>query len=84
MATYAPELDSTATKKEGVEDYNNASNIEEYSDPIDSKHQPLSDKPTATPEECKRVLRKIDWRMLPLMCCCYGIQFVSFTRLSYT
>lgn len=30
-----------------------------------------------TPEEDKRVLRKIDWRLLPLMCTIYGLQFVS-------
>ena len=31
----------------------------------------------------KRLLRKIDWRLMPLMCIIYGIQFIDKTTLSY-
>jgi ACS family allantoate permease-like MFS transporter len=30
-----------------------------------------------TAEESARVVRKIDWHVMPLMCLVYGIQFVS-------
>lgn len=31
----------------------------------------------------RRLLRKIDWRLMPLMCIIYGVQFVDKTTLSY-
>jgi len=31
----------------------------------------------------KRLLRKIDWRLMPLMCIIYGVQFIDKTTLSY-
>lgn len=36
-------------------------------------------------KESKRVLRKIDWHLMPLMCVVYGLQFVSgcWPRLDY-
>lgn len=32
---------------------------------------------------CRRLLRKIDWRLMPLMCTIYAIQFLDKTTLSY-
>ncbi|KWU44746.1 membrane transporter [Rhodotorula sp. JG-1b] len=36
-----------------------------------------------SPEENKRLLRKIDFNILPLLCCIYLIQFLDKTALSY-
>lgn len=33
-------------------------------------------------KESQRVLRKIDWHLMPLMCVVYGLQFVSDLHLS--
>jgi len=39
---------------------------------------------TYTPEEEAALLRKIDWHLLPLLCCVYGLQFLDKTTLSYS
>ena len=36
-----------------------------------------------TPQEDKRVLRKIDWRIMPLLLTIYSLQFLDKTTLSY-
>lgn len=36
-----------------------------------------------TPEEEKRLLRKIDWHMMPLLCLVYGLNYLDKTTLSY-
>ena len=36
-----------------------------------------------TPQEDKRVLRKIDWRIMPLLLIIYSLQFLDKTTLSY-
>lgn len=36
-----------------------------------------------TPQEDKRVLRKIDWRLMPLLLTIYSLQFLDKTTLSY-
>lgn len=36
-----------------------------------------------TPEEEKRLLRKIDWNMMPLLCLVYGLNYLDKTTVSY-
>lgn len=38
---------------------------------------------TLTPEEEKRLLRKIDWNLMPLLCLVYGLNYLDKTTLSY-
>lgn len=38
----------------------------------------------ATPAECKRVLRKIDWYLLPMMCTCYCLTYLDKTCIQYS
>lgn len=38
---------------------------------------------TLTPEEEKRLLRKIDWNIMPLLCLVYGLNYLDKTTLSY-
>ncbi|KAI1332892.1 major facilitator superfamily transporter allantoate [Xylariaceae sp. FL0255] len=36
-----------------------------------------------TPEEERRLLRKIDWHLMPLLCAVYGLNYLDKTTLSY-
>ena len=36
-----------------------------------------------TPEDEKRLLRKIDWNLMPLLCLVYGLNYLDKTTLSY-
>jgi len=36
-----------------------------------------------TPEEEKKLLRKIDWNIIPLMCIVYGLNYLDKTTVSY-
>ncbi len=38
---------------------------------------------TLTPEEEKRLLRKIDFNLMPLLCLVYGLNYLDKTTLSY-
>ena len=40
--------------------------------------------PAISPEDDKRVLRKIDFRLLPIFCAIYALQFLDKTALTYT
>lgn len=37
-----------------------------------------ADEPELTPQESKRLRRKIDWRLLPMLCLIYTGAFVQF------
>ncbi|KAK8198629.1 hypothetical protein M8818_006496 [Zalaria obscura] len=36
-----------------------------------------------TPEQNKKILRKIDWMIMPLMWCCYCLQYLDKTLINY-
>lgn len=36
-----------------------------------------------TPEDEKRLLRKIDWNLMPLLCLVYGLNYLDKTTVSY-
>lgn len=36
-----------------------------------------------TPEEDRRLLRKIDWNLMPLLCVVYGLNYLDKTTVSY-
>ena len=38
---------------------------------------------TLTPEDEKRLLRKIDYNMIPILCIVYGLNYLDKTTLSY-
>ena len=38
---------------------------------------------TMTSEDEKKLVRKIDWMIVPLMFCCYNMQFLDKTLLNY-
>ena len=38
---------------------------------------------TLTPEDEKRLLRKIDYNMMPILCIVYGLNYLDKTTLSY-
>lgn len=38
---------------------------------------------TMTPEEEKKLLRKIDWHIMPLLCVVYGLNYLDKTAVSY-
>ncbi|KAI4601006.1 hypothetical protein KJ359_013171 [Pestalotiopsis sp. 9143b] len=38
---------------------------------------------TITPEEERRLLKKIDWNLMPLLCLCYGLNYLDKTAISY-
>lgn len=38
---------------------------------------------TLTPEDEKRLLRKIDWNLMPMLCLVYGLNYLDKTTVSY-
>lgn len=60
------ELDDTKSKQDELDQGKVVA-----ADPGTLEHVELDEK------ESKRVLRKIDWHLMPLMCVVYGLQFVS-------
>ncbi|EJC99279.1 MFS general substrate transporter [Fomitiporia mediterranea MF3/22] len=43
-----------------------------------------TDEPEVSPAESKRLRRKIDWRLLPMLCIIYTVQFVDKSTLAST
>jgi hypothetical protein len=68
-------VDSKSASYDDAEKQSVASKIDERIVPGDSGPHP-EDTPY-TEEEAAKVLRKIDWHLMPIMCCVYAIQFVG-------
>lgn len=62
-----------------------ASDPEKGSDSVEQlEYTNIAGVPVISPEDDKRVLRKIDFRLLPIFCAIYALQFLDKTALTYT
>ncbi|RJE26627.1 Major Facilitator Superfamily [Aspergillus sclerotialis] len=51
---------------------------------VDRNENPDHEAATLSPEEEKRIIRKIDWNLMPLLTISYAFQYLDKTSLSYS
>lgn len=83
----------SSDKPEGITEHVQATDIEQGSDKKDSldvKHNDealrvlaaYDGEQTWTEAEEKKLLRKIDWKLMPVLCITYGLQYYDKAMLS--
>ncbi|KAI1389769.1 MFS general substrate transporter [Hypoxylon trugodes] len=83
LATTTPHDVEQATDSSKATEFNSMRRHVNSDDPDEALKLVTGEAVTLTPEDEKRLLRKIDCNLMPLLCVVYGLNYLDKTTLSY-